>query len=40
MDSVQEMKAHEKTYGGFINLLKWSLPPILILTLIVILVIS
>ena len=40
MDSVQEMKAHEKTYGGFISLLKWSLPPILILTLIVILVIS
>jgi hypothetical protein len=40
MDSVQEMKAHEKTYGGFISLLKWSLPPILILTLIVILLIS
>ena len=40
MDSVQEMKAHEKTYGGFISLLKWSLPPILVLTLIVILLIS
>ena len=40
MDSTQEMKAHEKTYGGFIGLLKWSVPPILLLTLFVILLIS
>ena len=40
MDSAQEMKAHQKTYGGFISLLKWSVPPILLLTLLVILVIS
>ena len=40
MDSTQEMKAHEKTYGGFIGLLKWSVPPILLLTLLVILLIS
>jgi len=40
MDSAQEMKAHEKTYGGFINLLKWSLPPILLITLLVILLIA
>ena len=40
MDSAQEMKAHEKTYGGFIGLLKWSVPPILLLTLLVILLIS
>ena len=40
MDSAQEMKAHEKTYGGFISLLKWSLPPILLITLVVILLIS
>ena len=40
MDSVQEMKAHEKTYDGFIGLLKWSVPPILLLTLLVILLIS
>jgi hypothetical protein len=40
MDSANEMKAHEKTYGGFISLLKWSLPPILLLTLVVILLIS
>ena len=40
MDSAQEMKAHERTYGGFIGLLKWSVPPILLLTLLVILLIS
>ena len=40
MDSAQEMKAHEKTYGGFITLLKWSLPPILLVTLLVILLIA
>ena len=40
MDSAHEMKAHEKTYGGFIGLLKWSVPPILLLTLLVILLIS
>ena len=40
MDSVQEMKAHEKTYGGFIGLLKWSVPPILLIVLFVILIIS
>ena len=40
MDSVQEMKAHEKTYGGFIGLIKWSVPAILLITLIVILLIS
>ena len=40
MDSAQEMKAHEKTYGGFISLIKWSLPPILLITLVVIILIS
>ena len=40
MDSAQEMKAHEKTYGGFIGLLKWSVPPILLITLLVILLIA
>lgn len=38
--SANDMKAHEQTYGGFINLLKWSLPPILLITLIVILLIA
>jgi len=40
MDSAQEMKAHEKTYGGFIGLLKWSVPPILLITLVVIILIA
>ncbi len=40
MDSAQEMKAHEKTYGGFIGLIKWSIPPILLIVLLVILLIS
>ena len=38
--SANDMKAHDKTYGGFISLLKWSVPPIIVLTLIVILLIS
>ena len=40
MDSAQEMKAHEKTYGGFIGLLKWSIPPILLIVLVVVLLIA
>jgi len=40
MDSAHEMKAHEKTYGGFIGLLKWSLPPILLIVAVVVIVIS
>ena len=40
MDSVQEMKAHEKTYDGFIGLIKWSLPPILLIVLLVVLIIA
>ena len=40
MDSTQEMKAHQKTYGGFIGLIKWTLPPILLIVLLVIILIS
>jgi hypothetical protein len=40
MDSAHEMKAHEKTYGGFIGLLKWSIPPILLIVLVVVLLIA
>lgn len=40
MDSAQEMKAHEKTYDGFIGLIKWSIPPILLIVVVVILLIS
>jgi hypothetical protein len=40
MDSAHEMKVHEKTYGGFIGLIKWSIPPILLIVLVVVLLIS
>ena len=40
MDPAQEIKAHEKTYGGFIGLLKWSVPLLAVATLIIILIIS
>ena len=40
MDSANDMKAHEKTYGGFIGLLKWSVPLLAVITLIIILIIS
>jgi hypothetical protein len=40
MASANDMKAAQKTYGGFITLLKWSVPILAILTLLVILIIS
>jgi hypothetical protein len=40
MDSAHEMKAHEKTYGWFVGLLKWTVPILALTTLIVILLIS
>jgi hypothetical protein len=40
MDSAQEMKAHEKTYDGFIGLIKWSLPPILLIVAVVVILIA
>jgi hypothetical protein len=40
MDSANEMKAHEKTYGGFIALIKWTLPLVAIVTLVVVLLIA
>lgn len=40
MESANDMKAAEKTYGGFITLLKWSVPILAVLTFIVILIIS
>ena len=39
-ESANDMKAHASTYGGFINLIKWSLPPILLIVVIVVLLIS
>lgn len=35
-----DMKSAEKTYGGFISLLKWSVPVIAIITLFVIALIA
>jgi len=40
MDSANDMKAHQQTYGGFTSLLKWSVPLLAILTLLIILIIS
>ena len=40
MESANDMKAHEKTYGSFTGLLKWSVPALFVLTLIVIFLIS
>ncbi len=38
--SANDMKAHERTYGGFLNLLKWTLPVIIVITLFVIALIA
>ncbi len=38
--SANDMKAHQRTYGGFISLLKWSLPVVALLTLLVVLLIA
>jgi len=35
-----DMKSAEKTYGGFITLLKWSIPIIAVITLVVIILIA
>lgn len=40
MADSQDLKAAEKTYGGFISLLKWSIPLIAILVFIIVLLIS
>ena len=40
MDSANDMKAHSKTYGSFIGTLKWSVPLVAMLTLLVVILIS
>jgi hypothetical protein len=40
MDSANNLKAHQKTYGGFIDMLKWTVPVIAVISFIVILLIS
>ena len=38
--SANDMKAHEQTYGGFLSLLKWALPVIVLITLFVVVLIA
>lgn len=40
MATGNDMKAHQGTYGGFITLLKWSVPFLAILTLLIIVLIA
>lgn len=40
MDSANDMKAHARTYGSFIGLLKWVLPFIAVVTALVVVLIS
>ena len=40
MESANDMKAHEKTYGWFVGLLKWSVPLTAAIALLVILLIA
>jgi hypothetical protein len=38
--SANDMKAHERTYGGFIDLLKWSVPAIAVIALVIVILIA
>lgn len=40
MATGNDIKAHQGTYGGFINLLKWSVPIIAIITLLIVIAIA
>ncbi|MFN6936626.1 MAG: aa3-type cytochrome c oxidase subunit IV [Tsuneonella sp.] len=40
MATGNDMKAHNGTYGGFISLLKWSVPILAILTLLIVIAIA
>ena len=40
MDPVHEMKSHEQTYGGFIGLIKWSVPLVAAIALLVVVLIA
>ena len=40
MDSAHDRKAHEKTYGSFIDMLKWIVPLLAIITALVVILIS
>lgn len=40
MASGNDMKAHAGTYDGFIGLLKWSVPLLAVIALVVVLIIA
>ena len=40
MASANDMKAAEKTYGAFINALKFSVPALALLTLLIVILIA
>jgi hypothetical protein len=40
MESANDMKAAKNTYDGFIALIKWSVPAIAIIALVVVIAIS
>ena len=40
MNSANDMKAHSKTYSSFISMLKWSVPLLALITLVVVILIA
>ena len=40
MKSANDMKAHTKTYGSFIGMLKWTIPLLAVITAVVVMLIS
>ena len=39
-ESANDMKAHVSTYGRFVGLLKWTVPLLAVITIIIIVLIS
>jgi len=40
MGSANDMNTHEKTYGSFVGMIKWSVPLLFVLVMLVIFLIS
>ena len=40
MASANDMKAHTGTYGGFVSLLKWTVPAIALIALLIVILIA
>ena len=40
MNSANDRKAHEKTYGSFIDMLKWAVPLLAVITAVIVVMIS